>query len=1096
MQISKWGFLAALNIFSLAIMGCNLPEPTNSERVGSLSATFTAEAKADQSKVVEGAAQGAFNLPDSKTFNLQACIKDSAYGKIVTGHEFTIKESGKTFTTNKSGCLTWPEEIKFNFLAESQYVRIERTIVGTGIHRGEQVVAFAVNPWSHGETLAPVLNPDDGNNIPHLVQESDLVSAALKGMNQDTSETRSRRLWVDDGRFFVTEQQIKEDGITLLVELRPNIAIQMSKMNGEIFLRPLTSGKFTAQLSIIHVYQHDGKEIRRKMAESKSLDIIMSNGSLSIQSPLTLNAIPTRGQVYVGLKLQPVEGPVGLKEFHGLYLMGDFDSFKGVFLTKLASTAAQNTNFQLDDYINSDAKDLSVTEDKKQISDDVYQKPRIEVAQLDFKWVRIGKESTQTREVVYNVKACVRNGIDQKYARAHTFKVTKFRENTNQPAKTIEVKTDNNSCINWDESVTVNYFECQHYIKGFVNIENADYGMNQQLDMIVNPWENSASFARDMRYVDLSEKVLLTCENESKPKTQIQMDSYSYNALSYNYTVDNNLTLWMHKKIQFRLEPKLLTYSSLQNGRMDSEKLRDGIYLLKIAIVQNPDYDQRSTYVTNANRFVTVINGTINTDITLSTSDLKALGARNQLLVEVHPIDEAKVVVKDREILLKTAGTYDSVIDKTSPLENPTFIGPITLNNDEATRPLRIMDRTAITSYLKDGQGTLNNTSKNIIATVQAQGKKDLQRTLKNLTDIKGKQFIATRNNLAILDLHTADEEAPLNMAFTNNKTSLPSNFWITKKDLKDMMKTGKLNSNITHKLCAFWANDFAANVYKDKGGVFSPRAHLPFGSDCLMAIRKDPSAFFILQKELLVKEVGGSKLYKGLNQGITVGTSFSLSNSYSESFSRSKNLSARAGLSQKFFEVFSVGVDASYSLSWSKSDSKNSGNSVSVNGNVSLNVQQNIFQVRVNKSEQCMILKLNPNIFIGKDGWFAHKGYKNNFNAKLSEQEKTLFKTRGFLICDGIENTEPQTIAESYFLINQETSSSQMQDNGDNRNRPFFIALRSVKDYASFLTAIKAQTTMPTSTGAKMGDEGPTTDMLVELFKAPLPAYPGMFHN
>lgn len=1080
----------------ISLVGCNLPEPKNIDRVGSLSATFIAEAKPDQSKVVDGPAQGAFNLPDRKTFNLQACLKDSAYGRIITGHTFTIKESGKSYTTNKSGCLTWPEEIKYNFLAESQYVRIERTILGTGVHRGEQSVAFAINPWSHGENLAPVLSPDNGSDIHQLVREPELVQAALDGENQDTTKTKSRRLWVDDGRFFVTEQQISDKGITLSLELRPTISIQMSKMNGEIFLRPLTSGKFIGQLSMIHVYQHEGKEIRRKMAESQPLDIIMHNSSLSIQSNLTLQAIPTRGQVYVGLKLRPVDGPEGLKEFHGLYLMGDFDSFKGVFLTKLATTAAQNTQFNLENYVTTDIKELQTNSETNQIEDDVYQKPKLEVAQLEFKWVRVGKETTQTREVVYNIKACVRNGIDQKYARAHTFKVTKFSSNEDSAAKTVEVKTDNNSCINWDESITVNYFECQHYLKGFVRIENKDYGMDQRLDVIVNPWENSASFARDMRYVDLTEKVLLTCQNEAKPKTQIQLDTYAYNALSYSYAIDNNMTLWMHKKVQFRLEPKLLTYSSLQNGRMDSEKLRDGIYLLKTAIVQNPDYDQRTTYVASANRFVTVINGIINTDITYSLSNLKALGARNQIMVEIHPVDENKLVVKNNDILLKNPGTFDSAIDKSSPLENPTFIGPITLNNDEISRPLRIMDRTAITTYLKEGQGTLNNTSRNLITKVEALGKNHSLRQNQNLRTMGDKNFIARYNNLSVLNLNQAGENAPLNKAFTANKTTLPSHLAISKKEIRELMQSGRISEGLGTKLCAFWTHDLANSMFKEKGGVFSYKANTAFGQDCIGKMKKDPSAFILAQKELLIKEVGGSKYHRGLNQGITAGTSFSLSNSFAESFTSSKSLSTRIGIGTKLFEVINVGADASYSLSWSKASSQASSNSVSVNANVSFLVQQNIFHVRVNKSEQCLIMKLNPEIFQAKDGLFAHKGYENTFNKKLTAQEKNHFKTRGFLICEGVIDNTPRTITENYFLIAQESSSSQMQDNGDNRNRGFFITLRSIRDYTDFLLAIKGKADMPLNANERNQSTGPSQETLLKLFKSPVPAYPGMFHN
>ncbi len=457
MQTSKL-FNFALGLLATATLAaCNLPSPKDKESTSS-SATFTAQAMADKSKALDTYVQGNFALPSSKVFNLQACVKDSAYDKIIAGHDFMIEELNKKVTSDKAGCLTWAERINFNFLAESQYVRIERHIRGLGLHKGTQTVAFAVNPWSHGESLAPVLNPDDGNNIPRLVDDQEQAKLALKGFSADNKIT-TRPLWVEEGRLFVTEQKLTQKGVDLLVEMRPTVSIQLTKMNGEMFLRPLTAGSFKARLKLIHSYEAEDKEIHRLLTETAWVETKMENGGLAIKSVVTLTAIPTRGQMVLGLELQPVNGPEGLKPFEGIYLLGDYDQIKGSSSLKLSTGVAQTEDFQLSNYVNSTLSDVSRNNITGSVDADIYQKPKIEVAKLEFSFVRMSQEKTNTREVQYNVRACVVSGIDQKKVRSQTFKVTKFRQNDGEPVSTVSVQTDNNSCVSWDERISFKSFE-------------------------------------------------------------------------------------------------------------------------------------------------------------------------------------------------------------------------------------------------------------------------------------------------------------------------------------------------------------------------------------------------------------------------------------------------------------------------------------------------------------------------------------------------------------------------------------------------------------------------------------------------------------
>ena len=1092
--------LSVLLLPILVLTGCTLPEPQEKPSLAvaniQRNASFTAQSMADRSKALETIAEGNFKLPSSKVFNLQACLKDVAYDRPIVGHDFLVRtENGSIKTTSdKLGCITWSEKIHYNFLAESQYIRIEREIQGLGLHKGVQAVAFAINPWSHGENLAPVLNPEDGNTIPRMITESKTAGLALQGLSADSQQVK-RGLWVDDGRFFVTEQKMTTDGVSLLVELRPNPSIQLTKMNGEMFLRPLTSGKFKARMKLIHVYQYNNQEIRRLLAETAELNIKMENASLAIKAPVLVPALPTRGQIVLGLELEPQDGPAGLSKFEGIYLLGDYDQLKGASFLKLNTVVSETKDFKLSNFINAQLTETHKNSETGSVDEETYQKPKVEVAQLEFRFVRVGEESTSTRQVVYNIRACVRSGLDQKLTRSHSFTVTKFKQSASDESKTVTIKTDNNSCLNWDESITFKYFDCQRYLKGFVEIQNENLGMKEKLEIIVNPWEAQGVLARDMRYVDRTEKLILNCSKEDRPKTQLLMDGFNYNTVSYDYSIDRYMNLQVTKKIQMRIEPRILIYSSLSGGRGDIERLRDGIYLLRTAVVQNRDYDTRNTYVTSADRLVNVMNGQVNTEITYQVSDLKALGNRNTMIVELYPVHENKVEFRDGQILAKDKSSMlEDLIDHETGLETPSYTGPITLNTDEASRPLRILDASSVTQFFIDGKGPNNTAEKNIIQSIVDAGKNVRQQVVKNIHSQTQKNWLSQTQNLEIVNLTELQEENSLTQKLTG-ESRLAKHLRIHKSDLKGLLNGSELAPVMAQKLCAFWSSDYMPTLKKEKGGGLANMSNT-LGFDCYSAVRKNPSAFFQFEKQTLVKDVAGSRLIKGFNQGLTVGNSFSLSFNHSTTQSRSTSVGVKAGLSKKFLDLFSVGLDVGYTMSWATADSQSAGNSMSVSSNTSMVVQHNMFQVRLKRYEQCAIVRLNPSLFI-KDSktWFARRDYVSTLNHRLTEDEKAEVATRGLMICEGQDRTEEKDVVENYYLVVQESSSSQFQDNGDARNRNFFVALRSKQAFDRFVLATKGSPT-PQSASKSEDNQAETTNRMEELFKLGSPATPGIFLN
>lgn len=1102
MQVSNSLILRALlsAFVTLTMAACNLPSPKDKEvsETGDSAATFSVQVAADKSKALESSVKGAFALPESKVFNFQACLKDVAYDKAIPGHDFYIVEAKAKVTSDRASCVTWSENVAFNFLGESQYIRITRTIKGLGLHKGSRKVSFAINPWSHGENLTPVLNPEDGNNVPRLVQDAEAGQMALKGLSLESKNPVTRPLWVEDGRLFVTEQKLHNNGIDLMVEMRPNPSIQMTKMNGEVFLRPLTAGRFKAQLKLIHTYQQGDKEMHRLLAESMPEEVKMDNGTLAVKSVLTLPVIPTRGQIMVGIELAPVNGPEGLLKFDGLYLIGEYDQIKGSSFLKLNTLVAQKKGFKLNEFVNSSVTQISHNGKNGAVDEQVYQKPKIESQRLEIKYLSVGKETTTTREINYNITACVRHGLDSKSNRSHEFKVTRFRQSESEAAQVTTIKTDHNSCVSWDESLTFNYFECQHYIKGFVQIASEQLGMNEKLEIILNPWEAQGVIGRDMRYVDRKDKVALSCQESKRPNSSMVIDSYNFSTQAIDYDVDANLNLTLKKTIGLKMEPRILVYSNMSNGRSEYERIRDGIYLVKLAVVQNTLQDPSNTYVTHTERFVNVLGGQVNTLFTFNTADFKALGNRNTLLVEIYPALEEKLVTSGTQISLKDpTQSLDSAIDLNSGLITSTFAGAITLDAGASTQPLSLFKPEEMSQYFISGVGEKPPVQKFIINEIVKKGLEvnaDIARKLKSQAS---KPVAAQNLNMDLISLDTIaekDKDTAL-VSKLGMSSELRKELQITKSDLSDFANRGALTPALAAKLCAFWGNDYMPTV-GNKKGVFEKTQGMKFGLDCFKEARANPSSFFITEKHAMIKSVKGTGKFLGAAPwGLTVGTNFSANSSHSKSKTYSASLSTKAGLSKKVFDLVSVAVDGAVQVSWSRSDSKTTSNTVSVSENTNLRVEKIPMSIVVDRYEQCAIVKLNPRLFF-KDTrsiLFKERNYIAHLNQKMSDEEKAEVATRGLMICEGVDRTNPVQMQENYYRIYQDLGDGRGQDTQHAVNRTFFTALRSDNDYKRFVIAIKEKSTVPESDDTALDTKGQSLTAMEQVFMMPGPSQPSM---
>lgn len=1077
-------------ISTVALTACSLPAPEQKDLLKEENSAANFSVRSYKADVVPDTVQREFSISDSKRISFEVCLKEISRGKSIQNLQFSIAESAIKKSTDLEGCISWQEDVKYNPAAEAKYLLLERTIQGQGVYRGQRKVSFAFNPWATNDS-AVIL---DAKKAPEgTITEDSEIKQQLVGQNQQ----QSLKLWVEDARLLALEKSMDAKNIVLNYELRFGPTIQIKNANGDLITRPLTSGAFEGQINLLHRIQEGGTDKWKLLGQSDLISAEIKNGSLALASDIKLSLIPTRGQVYVGLRLIGKGNSQKLKPFEGLYQVGEYDTLKTGGFLKLSSLVSGDPEFSL-------AKLQAVA---PKVDEESYQKPQIEVAPLEFKFLRVSNETTTTRDVSFQVLACLKNGVDQKIIRAQTFKVVKFKREGESQGETTEIKADNSACIQWDITFNTKVYECQRYIKGEVQITNNNLGIDAHIPIIINPWEQWGSAGRDMRRVSPSEKLQTSCSSKEILPSTIQIENYSYSTLSYDYSIDKNLSLGHKKKVLFKIEPKVLTYSNMNNGRESIDRIRDGIYLLKIAVVRNPDYDFKNPLVSSEAKLVTALNGQITTEITWTTNDLKAWGNRNSIAIELYPVDETKAKGQEKA---KDLVTLNSLIDWNSGLVSPTFKGPIILNLDEISRVVTRTDLEAMIRFFVQKDAVKQNLG--IIDNIISQGELANAALQKSIAEKAGKSTYAAKENLSLLNLTDKKAQTLLGGIAGLEVRYLPNSamYGIPNRDLKlaksagkmdldavqNLLRSGTPSAQMSRGLCAWWAYEFLPSMYKNKGGAISEAVAGFVNQTCGQSLRNTDLPFFVFEKVTNVYETGGIKLIAGSNHGISVGTSFSMTNSHTNSVSRTASISTKAGLGFKFFDVFSVGLDTSYQISNSTSDAQSASNGISVGATTSMAVQKNQMEILINKHESCVSVKINPVLFTkDEDGpWYnKRRNLLGIFNRSLSDTEKIDAMTRGLLICEGQINNKPIVKTENFYFINQETSVTQGQDAGDERNRPFFIALRGDSDYAKLMMAMKAQHKMPLH--AQVQDELHSSQVttMSEVFKKGSGAHPAI---
>lgn len=668
------------------------------------------------SKSIMGAES--WSIPTNKVYDFRVCVRNKVTNAdLGPGHKFVIHLPDKSVfysTTDRLGCLNWNENIAFNFTADSKFIELPRVIKGSDIYDGSVNVRIGVNPWAEfrGETGNEVVNLDE-----EILPESKLVKGpesmlAFTGLYEKAS---GQDLLIDDEPSTeVTMLRNTAEGKLVRVTIKAKPFLEPTDINGELKPYYFRKGQFRMYPQLVADYL--GPEGKQRMLLMNLLpeDLSISrNGFLIYQKEVTLNREVTMGQIHLALKIEAVEAPIRLNDYEGLHGMAPY----GDIFSKHSPTQIQGVFsaqlFNYDDYIkNSD------NFEKLKEEGHAFGLQPIRFKTLDIRFVRVAPGETATRRtIIYRVQSEVVDTITGAPIKKQGFRIKKLlthktQTRVDQRGETTDVIfTNDDGELKWTDEISHLFYVAEQFYYPEVEITHLNSQYKKKLKMAINPWNSGWTFGSDMRG---REEYYRNMNKQEKRDSLFMVDAFRYQTIRFRYEIDEFMTLNVKKAVVMALDPLTQRYT-IEEGRKGGEELRDGIYLVKIALVKyfldpfnnstkmtrdensnvhrvvkvDDSYEARKgEYITVVKKLLRVQGGRITTPLEFSMRDLRMMSIRSNIMVQIETVDEQRLLrdnIMDRKLrqLVDDYNAYNS--EGMSEEDKEAFI----LRNEELFREER-----------------------------------------------------------------------------------------------------------------------------------------------------------------------------------------------------------------------------------------------------------------------------------------------------------------------------------------------------------------------------------------------------------------------
>ncbi len=296
-------------------------------------------------------------------------------------------------------------------------------------------------------------------------------------------------------------------------------------------------------------------------------------------------------------------------------------------------------------------------------------------SQLDVLFSRVMPGDTATdRTIQYTVETCLTDNLTG----ARPGAGLKFEiETEDRGVKYITKRMTNDlGCLTWVGMISHKFYHRENLVRKISRVTYLGEDNTKpsfDLEYYINPWDEKFTFGRDARRLTPEYLKQIAETQEQAPPTRILMTHFSYDATGFRYVIDRYMNMTVKKTVLMTIKPIILKYNSIVWGRSGLNDLRDGIYLMKVAmqkdyidpmankgavITNDPipkklmggsvqpmtqaeaESLEKKQFLVVKETLVRVLGGQIVTPIEFEINDLRTLRIRSQMLIQIETIDE------------------------------------------------------------------------------------------------------------------------------------------------------------------------------------------------------------------------------------------------------------------------------------------------------------------------------------------------------------------------------------------------------------------------------------------------------------------------
>jgi hypothetical protein len=845
----------------------------------------------------------------------------------------------------------------------------------------------------------------------------------------------------------------------VLLDLIVGLGFESRGIDGQKKKTALTRGQF--QLQVVLFYQEDqSSQGRRQVIYTSPLETIqnLSEGQLITQKTIDLprGVLCTTGTVYVGLNIRPLNGPAGLGPVESIFHYGPCDQRGTSFATPVADFKNQRQSdprFSIESYVQSNSsstREENVSPSARESQSSPRFEPRaLVVSPLQVRHSSFEPPQGTERRRNFTFQACLSSLHDNRPVRFAQLQVETLSGRLQNIAS-----TDASGCFSFDDQIRYEMYGPECWIQGRVVVKHAASSSQVIVPLLYNPWSNDSSF-RDLRFSNGSnasgQNLAPRC---AQGKTEIIIQNYFLNREEITYDIDAFLNLNVISKSLHTLNVGLKRSTFTENGGKTDERVPPNTkFLARWALVDQSvtDVNEASTKIYFFQEKIVEVRSSseIVEELLLASENQRMRKNRNRLLVELLPLKN------NFEQSLRENPSIDlmELTKLDTNLTRQVFAGPLILQAESAASGFRAMPN-----------------SSTGLDPIKSQWIEDRDKKREELTKASTPQFLAEKLHLDLIDIEddaaTMDLRkalsAPLVFSKPENRALIPP---LSISTMKDFIEKGITHQILQRDLCFFW---FAYQWPKLLPSTLNPRPRADELSpmkrsqriqQCAQLVRRDPRLMFEIEQKIFVEN---PRILSQLRNEVpqrkfSISYDFSMSQSRSTSLSRS--ISGDLGISfSKNVGFIPVGFGGGASVSLSRSDSSSQGTGVGYSSGLDLSVDTQSFKITAEEIRKCLIVKLNPLLFISSTNNF----WKTTLEEAVPREHRDTFTKSGFLFCERPKSGANLEFTEKYYAINHELDESTFNDPNNDRNRPFFITLRGQKDFRAFISALVHLQTAP----------------------------------